>query len=130
MCLFAILFDYQKEILALMLASNVRINVARVFALQTAIWTLKFRLPIARRTQVRVQGTLVLIALRAFRTYVIPRLQFVHGAPLLDWEGRIHEAASGQVAFQMTRCRIWTIAETATIFVDIFVVERCCNRQR
>lgn len=113
-----------------MFTSNVRINVARVFALQAAIWTLKFRLAIAHRTEVRVQGALVLIALRAFRTYVIPRLQSVHGAPLFDWEGRIHEAAPGQVAFQMTRCRIWTIAETATIFADIFAVERCCNRQR
>lgn len=132
MCLFAVLLDYQKKILAFMFASNMRINVARVFASQAAIRALEFRLTIARRTQMRVQGTLVLVALRALGTYVVPRFQPIHVAPFLDREGRIHEASPGQVAFQMARCRIRTIAETATILADIiFAVERrCCNRQR
>lgn len=109
-----------------MFASNVRINVARVFAFQAAIWTLKFRFAIARRTQVRIQGALVLIALRTFRAYIVSRFQSVHGAPFFDREGRIHEAAPRQVTFQMTHRRIWTIAETATILADILAVERRC----
>lgn len=132
MCLFAVLFDYQKEILALMFASNMRINVACMFTPETAIRALEFWLAIARRTQMRVQGALVLVALRAFGAYVIPRFQSIHVAPLLDRERRIHEAAPGQVAFQMARCRVRTIAEAATILADIiFAVERgCCNRQQ
>jgi len=42
--------NYQKEILALVLASNMRVNVWRMFALQVAIRALEFWFATARDT--------------------------------------------------------------------------------
>lgn len=124
--------DYQKEILALVLASNVSVNVWRVFALQVTIRALEFRLAAARDTQMRVQRTLVLVALWTLWAHIIPGLHYVDVAPLLNGEGRIHEAASGQMTFQMSCWRVRTVAETATISanVTLTVKRRRCNKQR
>jgi len=130
--LFAILLNYQKEILAFVLASNVRVNVGRVFAPQATIRTLKFRFTTARSTQMRVECTFVLVALRTPGTHVFPGLDLVHAATRFNRKGRILEAASGQVAFQMARGRVWTIAETATVFTNVaaILLLRCCNREQ
>lgn len=129
--LFVILFDYQKEILALVLASDVRVNVWRVFALQIAIRALELRLATARDAQMRIQRTLVLVALRALWAHIIPGLHSVDIASLLNREGWVHEAASGQMTFQMSCRRVRTIAETATISANVITVKRRrCNRQR
>lgn len=82
-----------------MLASNVRVNIRWVFALQVAVWTLEFRFAAARDTQMRVQRTFVLVALRALWAYIISGLHFVETAPFLNREGWVHEATSGQMAF-------------------------------
>jgi hypothetical protein len=130
--LFAVLLNYQKEILAFMLASNMRVNVGRMFAPQATIRTLKFGFTTTCSTQMRVERTFVLVALRTLRAHVLPGLHLVHAAPHFNRKGWILEAASGQVAFQMARGRIWTIAETATVFINVaaFLLLQCCNRQQ
>lgn len=61
--LFLVLLDYNEEILALVPASNVRVDVGRMFALQTTIRTLKLGLAATRSAQMCVEGALVLVAL-------------------------------------------------------------------
>lgn len=113
-------------------SSDVRVDIGRVFALQAAIRALELGLVAARGTQMRVQGALVLVALRALGADVVPGLDSVHVAPRLDREGRVHEAAPGQVTFQMARRRVRAVAEAAAILADLIAVERRrrCNRQR
>lgn len=114
-----------------MLASNVRVNVRRMFAPQGAIRALKLRLAAASDTQMCIQRTLVLVALRALWTHKISRLHSIDAAPLLNREGRVHEAPSGQMALQMSYRRIWTVAETATTPANVITTERRrCNKQR
>lgn len=111
-------------------APDVRVNVGRVFALQAAIRALELGLAAARGTQVCVQRALVLVALRASRANVVLGFYFIHTAPHLDREGRVHEAASGQVTLQVTRRRVRTVAEVAPILADAAtaVERRRCNR--
>lgn len=102
-----------------------------MFALQIAIRALELRLAAARDAQMRVQRTLVLVTLRAFWAHIIPGLHSVDAASLLNREGWVHEATSGQMAFQMSCRRVRTVAETATISTNLITVERRrCNRQR
>lgn len=114
-----------------MLASNVRVNVRCVFAFQGAVRALKLRLAAASDTQMCIQRTFVLVALRAVWTHIISGLHSVDATPLLNRERRVHEAPSGQMAFQMGYRRVRTVAETATTPANVITIERRrCNKQR
>jgi len=71
-----------------------------------------------------IQRTLIFVTLRAVWTHIISGFHSVDIAPLLNREGRVQEAASGQVTFQMSFLRVRTIAETATVFVNVISIQR------
>lgn len=108
---------------------DVSVNVRRMFAPEAAIGAMKFRLSAANCPQMRVQCPLVLVPLGTLWANVVPRLDTIHRTPFLDPERGIHEATSGQMPLQMALRGVRTVAEVASIFLDVEIEEQCCNTQ-
>lgn len=108
---------------------DVSVNIRRMFAPEAAIGAMKFRFSAANCPQMRVQCPLVLVPLGTLWANVVPRLDSIHRSPFLDPERGIHEATSGQMPLQMALRGVWTVAEVASIFLDVEIENQCCNTQ-
>lgn len=124
-----VLIDDQEQILSFVPSPDVRIDVRSVFTLQAAVRTMELWLAAAHRTQMRDQCSLVLVSLGTLWANIVPGLDPVLRVPLLDPERGIHEASSGQVPLQVALRRVRTVAEVASIFLDVAVTKRCWNTQ-
>ena len=109
---------------------DVGVNVWRMFASQAAIWVMKFRFSAANCPQMRVQRPLVLVPLGTLGANVVPRLDTIHRSPLLDPERGIHEATPGQMPLQMALRGVRTVAEVASIFLDVEIEHHRCNTHK
>lgn len=124
-----LLVDDQEEILALVPSPDVRVYVGRVLAPEAAIRAAEFRLPAAGSAQMGVQRSFVLVPLRTVRANVVPGLHHVHHVPVLHAERGVHEAALGDVPFQVALGRVGAVAEAASELSDPVVWEWDCNTQ-